>query len=97
MLDPSDSFITITLQRHPNDNTHKCFVFETSQKGEIGSLIASYCPSLAGWLTESEAPPKKVKSKYDFGFLTSIIQINFDFKLSHQLQLSSKDSCGFLK
>lgn len=63
LLDPSDSFITITLQRHLNDSNHKCYVFETSQKNEIGSLIASYCPSLAGWLTESEAPQKKMKGE----------------------------------
>ncbi|XP_017776835.1 PREDICTED: myosin-I heavy chain isoform X2 [Nicrophorus vespilloides] len=62
MLDPSDSFITITLQRHMNDSNHKCFVFETAQKNEIGSLIASYSPTLAGWITECEQPQKKVKA-----------------------------------
>lgn len=61
MLDPSDSFITITLQRNLNDNTNKCFVFETLQKNEIGSLIASYCPMLAGWMTESEVPITSTK------------------------------------
>lgn len=61
LLDPSDSFITITLMRHPNDSSNKCFVFETTQKNEIGSLIASYCPALAGWIQEHEAPPKKIK------------------------------------
>ncbi|KAF5280393.1 hypothetical protein FQR65_LT03202 [Abscondita terminalis] len=62
LIDPSDSFITITLQRHLNESNHKCFVFETTQKNEIGSLIASYCPNLAGWITEHDAPPKKLKS-----------------------------------
>nr|XP_023027264.1 unconventional myosin-VIIb [Leptinotarsa decemlineata] len=62
LLDPSDSFITITLQRYLSDSNHKCYVFETAQKNEIGSLIASYWPSLARWLTESETPLKKVKS-----------------------------------
>lgn len=69
LLDPSDSFITVTLQRHLTDNNHKCYVFETTQKNEIGSLIASYCPSLAGWITEAEAPPKKLKSKYLLHFI----------------------------
>lgn len=62
LLDPSDCFITVTLQRHLTENNHKCYVFETMQKNEIGSLIASYCPSLAGWITEAESPPKKLKS-----------------------------------
>lgn len=54
-LDPSDSFLTINLMRHHNDNgTQKCFVFETTQKSEIGSLIISYYPALASWITESE-------------------------------------------
>lgn len=62
LIDPSDSFITLTLQRHLNESNHKCFVFETTQKNEIGSLIASYCANLAGWITENDAPPKKLKS-----------------------------------
>ncbi|KAB0803532.1 hypothetical protein PPYR_00502 [Photinus pyralis] len=62
LIDPSDSFITLTLQRHLNESNHKCFVFETTQKNEIGSLIASYCLNLAGWITENDAPPKKLKS-----------------------------------
>ncbi|KAK6638774.1 hypothetical protein RUM43_007042 [Polyplax serrata] len=61
-LDPSDSFITINLMRHLPDNTHRCFVFETTHKNEIGSLIVSYCPSLANWIIENEAAVRKVKA-----------------------------------
>ncbi|XP_023721880.1 myosin-I heavy chain isoform X2 [Cryptotermes secundus] len=61
-LDPSDSFLTINLMRQQPDNSHRCFVFETEQKNEIGSLIVSYCPALAAWITENEAPIRKVKA-----------------------------------
>lgn len=67
LIDPSDSFITITLQRHLNESNHKCFVFETTQKNEIGSLIASYCPSLAGWIADNDPPAKKIKGKIFLG------------------------------
>lgn len=56
-LDPSDSFLTVNLMRQHGDNgSHRCFVFETPQKSEIGSLIVSYCPALAGWITDNEVP-----------------------------------------
>lgn len=59
-LDPSDCFLTINLMRQQPDNSHRCFVFETEQKSEIGSLIVSYSPSLAAWITENEAPIRRV-------------------------------------
>lgn len=77
LLDPSDSFITITLQRSVGENNHKCYVFETKQKNEIGSLIASYYPALAGWMTESEAPQKRVKSEPLIYYLIFQIFVNF--------------------
>ncbi|XP_055908481.1 myosin-I heavy chain isoform X1 [Eupeodes corollae] len=72
MLDPSDSFITINLNRtiqhqtsttptSPTAEQQRCFVFETSQKNEIGSLIVSYYPPLSNWITENEVPAKKSK------------------------------------
>ncbi|KAK2710152.1 myosin-I heavy chain-like isoform X3 [Artemia franciscana] len=60
LLDPSDNFVTINLARTLPDS-QKCFVFETDQKEEIGSLIASYYPALACWITESERPTKRMK------------------------------------
>lgn len=74
MLDPSDSFITLTLNRQyvqvnkPNTKdqnipleAQRCFVFETTQKNEIGSLIVSYCPALSNWIMNSFEIPKKSK------------------------------------
>uniref|UniRef100_A0A336N0C3 CSON009847 protein n=1 Tax=Culicoides sonorensis TaxID=179676 RepID=A0A336N0C3_CULSO len=62
MLDPSDSFITINLnQNSTRQDQQKCFVFETTQKQEIGSLIVSYFPALSNWITENEIPAKKAK------------------------------------
>lgn len=74
ILDPSDCFITLTLNRHyvqmnkPNVKdsnipleVQRCFVFETSQKNEIGSLIVSYYPPLSNWIMNSFEIPKKTK------------------------------------
>lgn len=63
-LDPSDCFLTVNLMRHQGDSgTYRCFVFETQQKAEIGSLIVSYCPALAGWITENEIPAKAITNE----------------------------------
>ncbi|KAH8249819.1 hypothetical protein KR038_002247, partial [Drosophila bunnanda] len=73
MLNPSDSFITISLNRNmhqlnkhysdriPLIDTQKCFVFETSQKNEIGSLIISYYPALSNWILNIAECSKKIK------------------------------------
>lgn len=65
MLDPSDSFITITLNRTTANaaatDQQRCYVFETSQKNEIGSLIISYFPALSNWITENEIPARRGK------------------------------------
>lgn len=67
MLDPSDFFITITLNRTQNTagDQQRCFVFETTQKNEIGSLIISYYPPLSSWITDNEANngPAQKRSK----------------------------------
>jgi hypothetical protein len=80
VLDPSDSFLTINLMRQQPDNSHRCFVFETEQKSEIGSLIVSYCPSLASWITENEAPIRRV----------SVVELSF---IAEQNHLSRNATC----
>lgn len=73
MLDPSDCFITITLNRYIPINkrtmkeysepleSQRCFVFETKQKNEIGTLIVSYHPPLSYWIMNNSELPKKIK------------------------------------
>lgn len=63
MIDPSDSFITINLLRSQTapPEQQRCYVFETKQKHEIGSLIVSYYPPLSNWITENENPIRKAK------------------------------------
>ncbi|XP_070072814.1 unconventional myosin-VIIa isoform X3 [Drosophila takahashii] len=73
MLDPSDSFITISLNRGsqqlykntrvecPVIESQKCFVFETVQKNDIGSLIISYYPALSNWILNIVECSKKIK------------------------------------
>ncbi|XP_073998839.1 unconventional myosin 81F [Rhodnius prolixus] len=65
-LDPSDSFITLTLMRHENHDhaqQHRCFVFETQQKTEVASLIVSYYPALSTWITVDEVPVKAITNE----------------------------------
>ncbi|XP_070135600.1 unconventional myosin-VIIa isoform X2 [Drosophila bipectinata] len=73
LLDPSDSFITISLNHnipplnkpHRDSNfvleSQKCFVFETTQKHEIGSLIIAYYPALSNWILNIAECSKKIK------------------------------------
>ncbi len=41
LLDPSDNFITINLVKTAQER-QRVYVFETSQKAQIGALVASY-------------------------------------------------------
>ena len=60
LLDPSENFITVTLHRVEVER-QRVFVLETAEKAEIGALIASYCPNLANWIREAEAPLRRAK------------------------------------
>ena len=60
LLDPSDDFVTLNLARGPQER-QRVYVFETKQKSAIGALVASYCPSIANWVREADAPKRKVK------------------------------------
>lgn len=63
LLDPSDSFITINLLRNVSaqQEQQRCYVFETTQKQEIASLIVSYFPQLSTWITDNDNQAKKSK------------------------------------
>ncbi|XP_044315222.1 kinesin-like protein KIN-14E [Drosophila rhopaloa] len=73
ILDPSDTFITISVNRSTQPlykncregnfpiESQKCFVFETLQKNDIGSLIISYYPSLSNWILNIVECSKKMK------------------------------------
>lgn len=39
------------------DSAQRCFVFETAHKTEIGSLVVSYWPALASWISPDLEPP----------------------------------------
>ncbi|XP_068235382.1 myosin-VIIa-like isoform X1 [Palaemon carinicauda] len=78
-LDPSDNFITINLLRTLPD-AHKCFVFETKEKEEIGFLIASYSPLLASWIKDMDSN-KKVKQ------ITGEDRVRLYYNLVHSRRL----------
>ncbi|KAL4135651.1 hypothetical protein QTP88_007249 [Uroleucon formosanum] len=98
-LDPSDCFLTINLMRHQNDNSsaHKCFVFETQQKSEIGSLIVSYCPGLAGWIIENEAPVKAITNDDRIRLYHNVINCRRNLIDSDMLNKPQDTSGSFLK
>ncbi|VVC26926.1 Hypothetical protein CINCED_3A012016 [Cinara cedri] len=98
-LDPSDCFLTINLMRHQNDSisAHKCFVFETQQKSEIGSLIVSYCPGLAGWIIENEAPVKAITNDDRIRLYHNVINCRRNLIDSDMLNKPQDASGSFLK
>uniref|UniRef100_A0A2H8TYF3 Pleckstrin y domain-containing family H member 1 n=1 Tax=Melanaphis sacchari TaxID=742174 RepID=A0A2H8TYF3_9HEMI len=98
-LDPSDCFLTINLMRHQNDNAsaHKCFVFETQQKSEIGSLIVSYCPGLAGWIIENEAPVKAITNDDRIRLYHNVINCRRNLIDSDMLNKPQDTPGSFLK
>ena len=65
LLDPNDNFITLNLARGDQER-QRVYVFETKQKIAIGALVASYCPTIANWVKEADAPKRKVKQVQKF-------------------------------
>lgn len=63
LLDPTDGFVTLNLNRASAERNQqqRVHVFETNRKAAIGSLVASYCPPLANWIREADAPRRRVK------------------------------------
>ncbi|XP_046687918.1 unconventional myosin-VIIa isoform X2 [Homalodisca vitripennis] len=97
-LDPSDSFLTVNLMRQHGDNgSHRCFVFETPQKSEIGSLIVSYCPALAGWITENEVPVKAITNEDRIRLYHNVVNCRRALVDSETLRKPQETSGGFIR
>lgn len=61
LIDPNDNYVTLELFSQAQTGlAQKTFVFETSQKEDIGHLIASYSPSHASWMKSENDGMKKV-------------------------------------
>jgi hypothetical protein len=91
LLDPRENFVTVTLHRNngirptadgqvAGVDQQRVFVLETAAKAEVGALVASYCPALANWIREAEAPPvrkfnKQVPEQYLHRYLVLNIKI----------------------
>lgn len=58
---PTENFVTIKLVKALAD-THKCFTFETNQKEEIASLVASYSPSHSHWMRSANGTSVNVNA-----------------------------------
>ena len=48
---PTENLLSIKLIKTVPDS-HKCFTFETNQKEEIASLVASYSPNHSNWMRQ---------------------------------------------
>ncbi|XP_076313801.1 unconventional myosin-VIIa-like isoform X2 [Tachypleus tridentatus] len=64
LVDPSDNIISINILKSLPD-LHKCLSFETSEKHEIASLIASYSPAHASWLKPMYELGRRVKLTFE--------------------------------
>lgn len=61
LIDPNENYLTLELYSTAQAGlSQKTFVFETSQKEDIGHLIASYSPVHASWMKSDSEGLKKV-------------------------------------
>lgn len=60
-IDSNENYITLELYNSAQSGiAQKTFVFETSQKEDVGHLIASYSPTHASWMKSDNDSMKKV-------------------------------------
>ena len=99
LLDPSENFITITLKKAEAEKP-KVFVLETPEKTEIGALVASYCPQLANWIREAEAPlrrTKQITNEDRMRLHNQVINCRRALVESSVLKKPADDGKGFIK
>ena len=100
LLDPSENFITITLKKGEAGDKPRVFVLETPEKTEIGALIASYCPALANWIREAEAPlrrTKQITNEDRMRLHNQVINCRRALVETNILKKPADDGKGFLK
>jgi hypothetical protein len=71
-IDSIDNYVTFEV-KNSIEGLHRSYMFESVCKDDIGSLIASYWPSLAAWLRHGTEPyPKQVCQSVLFEIVLSM-------------------------
>ncbi|XP_035824689.1 myosin-I heavy chain [Aplysia californica] len=101
MIDPNDNYLTLELfSKAQSGLMQKTFVFETSQKDDIGHLIASYSPAHATWMKSDNEGMKKIKMTDDdkLKLYEELVRCRKALSESRLLQRPANDSAtGFLR
>ena len=99
LLDPTDDFITLNLAPSRQER-QRVYVFQTPHKAVIGALVVSYCPQLADWIREADAPKRKIKQVTNEDRMRlhqNLVNCRRALIDSQQLKKPIDDGTGFFK